>query len=123
LLIIDNYHPMKVAVRFPEGNARGTNKDSAKGRYRVEGVVIVATSSRNAELVTGALNTFKKHSGSKPEQQKRQRRRAGAVVRDEGILPLFMVMALSRLVHPTTSENRYCANIYPTRIFNCSGWE
>jgi len=48
-----------------------------------------------------------------PEHEKRQRRQAGAVVRDEGILPLFTVMALSRLVHPTTIGNRYCAKIYP----------
>jgi hypothetical protein len=29
LRIVENYHPMKVAVRFPEGNARGSGKDSA----------------------------------------------------------------------------------------------
>jgi hypothetical protein len=34
-------------------------------------------------------------------------------VKDEGIYPLFTVMALSRLIHPTTIGNRYCAKIYP----------
>jgi hypothetical protein len=49
-----------------------------------------------------------------PEEERRQRRQPGTVVRDEGILPLFTVLALSRLVHPTTTGNRYCAKIYPT---------
>jgi hypothetical protein len=35
-------------------------------------------------------------------------------VRDEGILPLFTIMALSRLMRPTTIGNRYCAKVYPT---------
>lgn len=37
----------------------------------------------------------------------------GTVVRDDGIIPLFTVMALSRLVRPTTIGNRYCAKIFP----------
>lgn len=69
LQIVENYHPMKVAVRFPEGNARGSGKDSAKARCRVEGVVMETASSRNIEVITGALNTFKKHSGSKSPKE------------------------------------------------------
>jgi len=38
---------------------------------------------------------------------------ARTVVRNEGIIPLFAVMALSRLIRPTTIGNRYCAKIYP----------
>jgi hypothetical protein len=49
-----------------------------------------------------------------PEDERRQRRQPGMVVRDEGIYPLFTVMALSRLIHPTTTGNRYCAKIHPT---------
>jgi hypothetical protein len=48
-----------------------------------------------------------------PEEERRQRQPATGM-RDEGALPLFTVMALSRLVHPTTTGNRYCAKIYPT---------
>lgn len=48
-----------------------------------------------------------------PEGEKIHRRKPGSVVRDEGIIPLFTVIALSRLVHPTTTGNRYCAKIYP----------
>jgi len=48
-----------------------------------------------------------------PEEERRERRQPGTVVRDDGIRPLFAVMALSRLVHPTTIGNRYCAKIYP----------
>jgi hypothetical protein len=49
-----------------------------------------------------------------PEDERRERRLPGTVVRDEGIIPLFTVMALSRLIRPTTIGNRYCAKIYPT---------
>lgn len=48
------------------------------------------------------------------EEERRQRQQPGTVVRDEGIIPLFTVIALSRLVRPTTVGNRYCAKIYPT---------
>jgi hypothetical protein len=48
-----------------------------------------------------------------PEEERRQRQLPGTVVRDGGIIPLFTVMALSRLVRPTTVGNRYCAKIYP----------
>src|SRR6266481_3827632 len=58
LYIIDTYHPVKVAIRYAERNARGANKDSAKSRCRVEGVVLEAAATRNLETVTGALNTF-----------------------------------------------------------------
>src|SRR5690348_12103289 len=48
------------------------------------------------------------------EEERAQRRQPGTVVRDEGILPLFTVMTLSRLIRPTTVGNRYCAKVYPT---------
>jgi hypothetical protein len=64
LYIIDKYRPMKVSIRYAERNARGANKDSAKARCRVEGVVLEAAASRNLATVTGALNTFGRHLGS-----------------------------------------------------------
>lgn len=60
LYILDTYKPTKVAVRYPEPTAQGANKNSAKARCRVEGVVLEAASSQNLEVVTGALNTFGK---------------------------------------------------------------
>ena len=69
LQIIDSYRPRKVAVRFPEGIAMSSRTDAAKTRCRVEGVLIEAAASRNIELVTGALNTFKKHSGTESPKQ------------------------------------------------------
>jgi hypothetical protein len=62
--IIDTYKPTTVAVRYPERIARGANKDSAKSRCRVEGVLVEVSSTKNRAVVTGALNTFGKHSGS-----------------------------------------------------------
>jgi hypothetical protein len=64
LYIIETYGPGRMGVRYSERNARGANKDSAKSRCRVEGVVLEVGSSRNLNIVAGALNTFAKHSGS-----------------------------------------------------------
>jgi hypothetical protein len=63
--IIDIYKPTAVAVRYPERVARGFNKDSAKSRCRVEGVLVEVSGTKNRTVVTGALNTFGKHLGSK----------------------------------------------------------
>ena len=38
-------------------------------------------------------------------------RDVGTVSRDEAVIPLFTVIALSRLVRPTSTGDRYCANI------------
>jgi Holliday junction resolvasome RuvABC endonuclease subunit len=65
LYILDTYKPSRVAVRYPEPTAKGANKNSAKARCRVEGVVLEAASSRNLEVVTGAMNTFGKFAGSR----------------------------------------------------------
>jgi hypothetical protein len=65
LYILDTYKPAKVAVRYPEPTAQGASKNSAKARCRVEGVVLEAASSKGLEVVTGAMNTFGKFSGSR----------------------------------------------------------
>lgn len=65
LFILDTYKPEKVAVRYPEPTAQGANKNSAKERSRVEGVVLEAASSKNLAVVTGAMNTFGKFSNSR----------------------------------------------------------
>jgi Holliday junction resolvasome RuvABC endonuclease subunit len=64
IYIIETYSPCKVAVRFAERTAKGANKDSAKARCRVEGVVLEAAGSKNLEVIAGAMNTFASHSGS-----------------------------------------------------------
>jgi Holliday junction resolvasome RuvABC endonuclease subunit len=65
LHILDTFKPAGVAVRYPEPTARGAQKNSAKARCRVEGVVLEAAGSRNLEVVTGAMNTFGKLAGSR----------------------------------------------------------
>jgi hypothetical protein len=62
--IIDTFKAEAVAVRYPERIARGFNKDSAKSRCRVEGVLVEVSGAKNRMVVTGALNTFGKHLGS-----------------------------------------------------------
>lgn len=69
LYIIDTFKPARVAVRYPEGNAKGANKKSAKARCRVEGVVLEAASWKNLDIVTGALNTFGKYSSSESPRE------------------------------------------------------
>jgi hypothetical protein len=64
LYVIDTFRPMAAAVRYAERNARGANKDSAKARCRVEGVVLEAIATRNLRSVTGTLSTFEKHQGA-----------------------------------------------------------
>lgn len=61
--ILQTYKPTRVAVRYPEGNARGANTNSAKARCRVEGVVLEAMGSWNLEVITGPMSTFAKHLG------------------------------------------------------------
>jgi hypothetical protein len=65
IYILDTYPPNTMAVRFPEGNARGASTNSAKARCRVEGVMLEVAGSRNLKTVTGPLSTFSKHLGSK----------------------------------------------------------
>ncbi len=65
LYILDTYKPSRVAVRYPEPTAKGANKNSAKARCRVEGVVLETSSSKGLDVVTGAMNTFGKFSGSR----------------------------------------------------------
>ncbi len=63
--IIDTYKAEAVAVRYPERIARGFNKDSAKSRCRVEGVLVEVSGAKNRVVVTGSLNTFGRHLGSR----------------------------------------------------------
>ena len=65
LYILDTYKPGRMALRFPEGNARGANTNSAKARCRVEGVMLEAAGSKSIKTVTGPLSTFSKHLGTK----------------------------------------------------------
>jgi len=67
--IIERFRPTKVGVRFAERTARGPNKDSAKRRCRVEGVLLEVSGSRGLDVVAGTLNTFGKHLGSKSPKE------------------------------------------------------
>lgn len=67
--IIETYGPGRVAVRFPEPTALGANKNSAKSRCRVEGVIVEASRALALKVVTGALNTFGKRFGSGSAKQ------------------------------------------------------
>lgn len=65
LFLIDTYAPVAAGVRFPEPSARGGNKDSAKQRSRVEGVLLEAVNSRGLSITSGALTTIASRLGTK----------------------------------------------------------
>lgn len=65
LFLIDTYEPAAAGVRFPEPSARGGNKDSAKQRSRVEGVLLEAVNSRGLTITSGALTTIGSRLGTK----------------------------------------------------------
>ena len=65
LLLIDTHRPTAVSVRYPEPVGRGGNKDSARQRSRVEGVIVEAGASRGLPVLTGALASLGKHLGAK----------------------------------------------------------
>jgi len=67
--VIEVFRPNAVAVRYPERVARGFNKDSAKSRCRIEGVLVEVSSTNNLSVITGALNTFGKHLCSKSPKE------------------------------------------------------
>jgi len=67
--IIDRFKPTEVAVRFPEPTAMGANKNSAKSRCRVEGVVLEISATKRCPVVTGAFVTFGKYLGGSPKAE------------------------------------------------------
>ncbi len=67
--IIDRFKPTEVAVRFPEPTAMGANKNSAKSRCRVEGVVLEISATKRCPVVTGAFVTFGKYLGASPKAE------------------------------------------------------
>jgi Holliday junction resolvasome RuvABC endonuclease subunit len=66
--IINDYAPGRVAIRYAERKAQGSNTDAAKARCRVEGVVLELASSRNLDVVTGTMNTFAKYTPGSPKE-------------------------------------------------------
>lgn len=65
LYLIDTYRAAGVGVRYPEPSGRGGNRDSARQRSRVEGVVLEAAHSRGLPVLTGALTTIAAKLGTK----------------------------------------------------------
>lgn len=65
LHLIDTYHPVAVGVRYPEPSGRGGNRDSARQRSRVEGVILEAANARGLPVLTGALTTIAAKLGTK----------------------------------------------------------
>jgi hypothetical protein len=68
LLLITTYTPDLVVVRYPEPSAPPSRKDSIKRRFRVEGILLEASASRQIKVETPTLVTISAHLGSKAKE-------------------------------------------------------
>lgn len=55
--LLERYHVNRMGVRLPESNARG-NKEGARNRMRLDGVLLEVAGTRRLEVVHGALGTI-----------------------------------------------------------------
>jgi hypothetical protein len=67
-LIVETHKPIMAAVRFPESFALGTNKESARRRLRIEGVLLQAIDSCGLKVITGALAMISGKLGSQAKK-------------------------------------------------------
>jgi hypothetical protein len=63
--VIEAYRPGKAGVRAAEPVARGSNKEGAKRRLRIEGVLLQAIDSCGLKVTTGALATISAKLGTR----------------------------------------------------------
>jgi hypothetical protein len=64
-LLVNTYKPDAAGVRFAEPNARGSNKEGARRRSRIEGVLLQAIDSSGLGVTTGALAKISARLGTK----------------------------------------------------------
>lgn len=57
--LIDEFHPQKAAIRYPEPSARQGKPTRTHIRVRMEGVVLEAIQSKSLPVLTGALTTMR----------------------------------------------------------------
>jgi hypothetical protein len=66
--IVETHRPGVVAVRFPESIALGSNKESARRRLRIEGVLLQTGDSCGLQVMTGALAAISGKLGSQAKK-------------------------------------------------------
>ncbi len=60
----------RVGIRVAESNSRGANKEGARNRTRIDGVLLEIAGTQRLEVVHGALNTIAKELGARePKKQ------------------------------------------------------
>jgi len=64
-LIAETYTPDAVGIRSAEPIARGSGKEGARRRLRIEGVLLEAMDSCGLQVTTGALATISARLGTK----------------------------------------------------------
>lgn len=63
--VIGDHSPSRASIRFPEPIGPGANRDSARQRCRVEGVLLEVCDSLGVTVETGALKTITARLGMK----------------------------------------------------------
>jgi hypothetical protein len=67
--IIKKHDVKRIGIRLPEPTARGANKEGARNRTRLDGVLLEIAGTLRLEVVHGALATIAKALGSKDRKK------------------------------------------------------
>ena len=62
--LIKKHDVKRIGIRLPESNAQGANKEGARNRTRLDGVLLEIAGSLRLEVVHGALSTIAKALGT-----------------------------------------------------------
>ncbi len=65
MLIMQQFEPAAVAVRYPEPRGRAAGSDAMRKRVRIEGVVLESANTSGCRIMTGALVTISAHLKTK----------------------------------------------------------
>jgi hypothetical protein len=63
--LLKSHNVQRVGVRVAESNAKGANKEGARNRTRIDGVLLEVAGTQRLEVVHGALSTIGKELGAK----------------------------------------------------------
>lgn len=67
--LIKKHDVKRIGIRLPESNARGANKEGARNRTRLDGVLLEIAGTLRLGVVHGALSTIAKALGTKDRKK------------------------------------------------------
>jgi hypothetical protein len=68
--LLESYNVQRVGLRVAESNSKGAQKEGARNRTRIDGVLLEIAGTQRLEVIHGALRTIAKELGS--EEPKKQ---------------------------------------------------